>query len=94
MVSVGNFRLTADDNEYPIPADNSASKTLYLVGKHTPAQVVNVEVTDLGGKTVSKKDYTVSMGGTAVDMPKGTNLATVRASAGGPSDKRIGFYLG
>lgn len=94
MVSVGNFRLTADDGEYPIPADSTVDKTLWLVAATTPQQVVHVTVTDIHEQTIVDQDVTVTVKGTPVRMPKGTNLATVTPSETGPSDRRIGFYLG
>lgn len=99
VVSIGNFRLTADDPAYPIPADSLADKTLWLVANTAAAgvgeQKVRVVVTDAGGHTVSDKAYTVGVHAVGVPMPKGSNLVTILPPAGvGPSGARIGFYLG
>lgn len=111
MVSVGNFKLTADDPKFPIPADSTKASTLWLICNNTLAdaaagvkaatqQHVRVQVTNAGGTVVSDKQYVVGSsaktgtGASAqVDLPKGSNLATIIPGTGGPCDQRIGFYL-
>lgn len=105
LVEISTFRLSADEPQFPIPANVNDDKHLYLVFDNLtaglPQQHVRVVVRHNDGKVASDAEYPVGAAKEGdplvtkgIPMPKGTNLATLLPGKDGPSDARIGFYLG